>query len=273
MSYASAHLTVLILTIVGSVYMVSTFGSIKKEDTKSKVEYSAFINKPSNYTNMALRGNIPASPDGQNSGSAYVNAAEERRKEKASKQKKTRVSKRKVHGFEEEVYIEAVFSTYNLPEGFGRTMVRIESKTGREMVSPTNCKGWFQFCSAMAKHYKVNDPNSLVESTHGAANLGVDNRRSLRIYGVPPTGFHLYLAHMIGPLNAQSVWRTKNGKKVNGTKLINAAYKEMKSNWRVKSIGRKTWNHKVDFPKFYDYFKRKYDKISNPNYVFPTTQV
>lgn len=273
MKYVSVHLAIMTLAVAGCLLMVSTFGSATKERRVPKMEYSAFIHKPSAYTNMELRGNIPASPSGEKAPVLRKSKPKVLSKAKTKPKRKTRSSKRRVHGFEEEMYIEAVFSTYDLPEGFGRTMVRIESKTGREMTSPTNCKGWFQFCSAMAKHYKVNDPNSLVESTHGAANLGVDNRRSLRIYGVPPTGFHLYLAHMIGPLNAKSVWSAKNGKTLSSEKLINAAYKEMKSNWRSKSLGPKTFNHRVDFPKFYDYFKRKYDKLSNPNYVFPTTQV
>ena len=158
-------------------------------------------------------------------------------------------------------FAEAVFSTKDLPTGFAKGLMRLESDTGRAMTSYTGCKGWYQFCEGTARQYGLDDPNDLVDSTYAAASLGADNMKSLTIYNVPITRFNLFMAHNIGPKNAQSVWKTVRGMYVN-PRLRMKMVKQIRHNWPKSILGKMPANPTTVAKKYHKHFFKLFESLA-----------
>lgn len=166
-----------------------------------------------------------------------------------------------IYGTKYHKYAETIFSKKGLPVGLARGMLRLESKTGRLDYSKTGCAGWYQFCSKTRKAYGNFDPFDLSASTKAAAKLARDNVSSLKVYKVPTTRFHIYMAHMIGPKNAQSVWLLNNGVDVS-TRYRNKMIKEIRSNWPKKRVGPMPKNSTTVAKKYYQFYRGLFEHLA-----------
>lgn len=262
--YKAAHTTVLAIAVLGSIYMVNRFGDIQPQVTQVT---PAIID-----SRMASRGDIPHTPEDAMSRSVYVNPLVEQEKV----DRNTALLK---YGFtpdptktiesQIEEYAEGRFMANGLPSGLATLMLRSESGTGRRMISRTGCKGYYQFCPTTQKAYGLKDPFDLVESTGAAIKLAADNRRSLMIYDLPATNYHIYLSHMIGPRNFKTVKLVAEGKKVS-KKFIRKASRAVSHNWHMKRLGKRSGKAQKDYPKFYKAFKVKTKNVLKSDYVYPT---
>ena len=162
-----------------------------------------------------------------------------------------------------ERYAETVFQEeYDLPEGLATAMLRFESRTGDLMLSPTGCKGWYQFCSRTARSYNLNNPHDLVEATDKAAELASDNRSSLNILKLNTSAFHIYLSHVIGPGNSKTLMVARRGGTVTKkarAKLVRA----MRPNWYKKTMGKRPADIAIASSKFYSFFRKKFNKLKS----------
>lgn len=262
--YQIAHLTFIAITVIGSVGMVLKFGNIGAPVTTSSA--------PAAYVEMDQRGNVPPTPEDAMSRSVYVNAAEIEYTEREKTQMKE-------YGFivnpdvaietQIELYAEARFVNEGLPSGLATLMLRTESGTGRRMVSRQNCKGYYQFCPSTQKAYGLKDPFNLVESTTAVIQLALDNRRSLGIYNLDASSYHLYLSHMIGPRNFKTVKLVTLGKKVD-EKFLKKAHKALSYNWTMRTLGKRTGNSAHDYPRFYKAFRDKTEAVLQDGFVYPS---
>lgn len=163
-----------------------------------------------------------------------------------------------VYGEDIHTYVEEYFEIFDLPKGLARAMIRIESDTGRHMVSKSGCLGWWQFCSAMRNHYKLGDPMNLQESTRAASELNVDNTKSLKILKIKPTKQNLYMAYNIGPGNLKTAIRLINGHATTKERR-SAMMKAINTNWHVSVMGIKPKSAKAQAKGYYAYF---YDRVT-----------
>lgn len=251
-------LTTLILYLSSSAMIIEPY-----DDRSMMVPKAVTVLEIVPTNRMANRGDIPATPEDNEVEKVVVAALDT--KVVISKPNTGKVTQSNKL-FEIEVYAGAVFSKYNLSAELARAAIRIESRTGRRMMSPTGCEGYWQACERTARAYGLKDPYDLAESTDFAARVFNDNRKYLKTYGVPITDIHLYMAYMIGPKHTQTVWKIVNGKSVSN-RWINAAYNEIGPNWH-KGKGTKTGNASVDFPKYYRYFTKKFNLAKNPDFQF-----
>jgi len=152
------------------------------------------------------------------------------------------------------------FADANLDGSLARGMLRIESKVGTYMLSPTGCKGYYQFCKRTARKYKLNNPNDFNASTQAAIRLAHDNKLLLKRYGVPDSNFHTYLAHMVGPYSVKLIERLKRGDKLT-RKNRNTLRSVILPNWS-RALGRKSGNIRTISIKFYNHWEDKYLKAA-----------
>jgi hypothetical protein len=155
---------------------------------------------------------------------------------------------------------ELIFAEYGLPYGLATAMIRYESKTGELMVSKTGCKGWFQFCKKTAKQYGLKDPMNLIEASHAAARLAVDNQELLRKRKLNGTNINLYLAHMLGASGTYYVYKARAGRNLS-KKQHNTLMRVLRPNWS-NSMGKFKGSTKSMAVRFYSHVHDNFIRLS-----------
>jgi len=180
----------------------------------------------------------------------------------------TKYTRRQLRKMRIQNYAEGVFQDdFGLPAGLATAMLRFESRTGDLMVSKTNCQGYYQFCSKTAKAYGLTRPHDLVESTYAAGQLAADNRDGLSNLDISGTAFHIYLSHVIGLGNTNTLQQARAGVKVPNKKELKLV-KALKPNW-YKGMGARPVSINDSSRKFYNYFGSKFDKLKPKNPTKP----
>ena len=258
------------LLMIVLMYLASSAMILERYDYRAlpvqELQPYVYVNP---YIDMASRGNVPATPEDNPPAppkKAPVPTVVAKKTPTLNGRRSSELVTQSNKLEEIEVYAGSVFGKFGLSHELARATIRIESRTGREMLSPTGCEGWWQACPTTARAYGLKDPYDLEESTHFAARLFVDNKGYLTNYKVPTTDLHLYMSYMIGPKHTQTVYRVVNGKSVKA-RWLNAAYAEMKPNWH-KGKGKMTGNPQIDFAKYYQYFRKGFVRAKNPNFQF-----
>ena len=102
---------------------------------------------------------------------------------------------------------------YGVSADFLTRMAKIESRGDPNAVSPTGCKGIFQFCKATGREYGLISNGVDMRfnqrmNVMAGAKLAVDNKRRLANAGVPTNDGMLYIAHQQGAGGAIALWRS-----------------------------------------------------------------
>lgn len=91
---------------------------------------------------------------------------------------------------------------------------RAESVYGKFNKSFSGCKGVWQFCTATAKEYNLQNPYHIGKSALAAKRLAIDNKNRLIKAGISPTLENIYYAHMIGVTGLTVAKKAANGDKL-----------------------------------------------------------
>lgn len=146
-------------------------------------------------------------------------------------------------------------------EALAKTMM-IESRGNPSVVSPTGAKGAFQFTGKTARQYGLTDPHNLEESTDKAAQLQVDNAKTLRGKGVEPTGEALYLAHQQGATGAAALLQNPDKNAMQVLESIGADPNNILNNGGTKDMTA---------GQFAEKWQQAYQSATPPSYLYGPT--